>query len=91
MIAATQIAAATDRIDHGAARRISEAVLSFGRLPKVEARSRDIVRLLQSDKKTRNGVVHFVLPRNIGKVEVASDVPDRVILEAVNELRRLSK
>jgi 3-dehydroquinate synthase len=90
MIAATLIAAATDRIDKDAARRISDAVLGLGKLPKVEARSRDIVRLLQGDKKTRKGVVHFVLPREIGKVEIANDVSEEVIVEAVNELRRLS-
>ena len=90
MIAATHIAAATDRIDKNVAWRISNAVLSLGKLPGVEARSRDIVRLLQGDKKTRNGVVHFVLPREIGKVEVVNDVPEKVIVEAVNQLRRLS-
>jgi len=91
MIAATHIAAVTDRIDHNAARRIFDAVLSLGPLPRVEARSRDIVRLLRSDKKTRNGVIHFVLPRKIGKVEIVNDVPGKVVVEAVNELRRLSK
>jgi 3-dehydroquinate synthase len=90
MIAAAYIAAATDRIDNDAARRISDAVLGLGKLPKVTARSREIVRLLQGDKKTRKGVVHFVLPREIGKVEIANDVSEKVILEAVNELRRLS-
>ncbi len=90
MIAATHIAAATDRIDENLARRISSAVLNLGKLPRVEARSRDILRLLQGDKKTRNGVVHFVLPREIGKVEIVNDVPEKVVLKAVSELRRLS-
>jgi 3-dehydroquinate synthase len=49
------------------------------------------LRLLKSDKKTRNGVVHFVLPREVGKVEVVNDVPEQVVLEAVDELRRSSK
>ena len=79
MIAATHIAAATGRIDLTCAQRISDAVLSFGKLPSVKARSRDIVRLLTRDKKTRNGVVHFVLPTTIGKVEVVNDVPEKVI------------
>jgi 3-dehydroquinate synthase len=91
MIAATYIAAATGRIDSNVARRISTAVLNLGKLPRVEARSRDILRLLQGDKKTRSGVVHFVLPREIGKVEIANDVSEKAIVEAVNELRRLSK
>jgi 3-dehydroquinate synthase len=90
MIAASKIAVSLDKIDSNSAERITEAVLGFGSLPKVEARSRQILRLLQSDKKTRDGVVHFVLPRAIGKVEVVSGVPDRVVIEAVDELRRLS-
>ncbi|MGD0513770.1 MAG: 3-dehydroquinate synthase [Terriglobales bacterium] len=91
MIAATHIAAATGRIDSTAAQNIVETVLGFGRLPQVEARSRDIVRLLKRDKKTRNGVVHFVLPTEIGKVEIVNDVPEQLMVEAVDELRRLSK
>jgi 3-dehydroquinate synthase len=91
MIAATHVAAMTGRIDDNAAVRISNAVLSLGKLPKIEAGSRDIVRLLQSDKKTRDGVVHFVLPRKIGKVEIANDVTEKVLIGVLNELRRLSK
>ncbi|MGA8492625.1 MAG: 3-dehydroquinate synthase [Terriglobales bacterium] len=91
MIAATHIATKTGRIDNAAAQRISDAVLSFGTLPAVSARNRDIVRLLMKDKKTRNGVVHFVLPMEIGKVEIVNDVPEKVIVEAVKELRRLSR
>jgi 3-dehydroquinate synthetase len=53
--------------------------------------SRKILARLQNDKKTQNGVVHFILPREIGKVEVASDVPDRVVVDSVEELRRLSR
>ena len=63
----------------------------WARCPRFKARSRDILRLLKSDKKTRNGVVHFVLPREIGKVEIANDVPEQVVIEAVDELRRLSR
>jgi len=90
MIAATKIAAALDKIDAGSAQRITEAVLGLGPLPRVEARGRAILRLLQSDKKTRDGIVHFVLPCAIGKVEIVSGVPDRIVLEAVEELRQLS-
>jgi 3-dehydroquinate synthase len=46
---------------------------------------------LQADKKTRNGRVHFVLPTEIGKVEVVSDVPEKVVLGAVAEVCGLSK
>ena len=90
MIASANIAATVDRIDQATAERIKHAVRALGPLPKVEARSRSILRLLQSDKKTRNGVVHFVLPREIGKVEIANEVPEQAVIEAVEELRRLS-
>jgi 3-dehydroquinate synthase len=91
MIAATHIAAATGRIEADSAREITRAVLALGPLPKVSTRSRSILALLQSDKKTRNGVVHFVLPRAVGKVEIVNDVSAKIVLEAVDELRRLSK
>jgi len=44
-----------------------------------------------SDKKTVDGVAHFVLPREIGKVEIVHNVPDRAVLQAIEELRYLSR
>jgi 3-dehydroquinate synthase len=90
MIAATDIAARMGRCHGDVARRIRERMLSFAPLPKVNARSRDILRLLRTDKKTVNGVVNFVLPREIGKVEVVNDVPEAIVVDAVNGLRSLS-
>jgi 3-dehydroquinate synthase len=90
MIAAAKIATATDCLDPDAAARISEAVLFSGPLPKVKVRSRSILRRLQSDKKTRDGVVHFVLPTEIGKVQVVKDVPEQVVIKAVDDLRQMS-
>lgn len=91
MIAANNIALTVNRTDSVTAGRIADAVLSLGRLPEVNVSPRKILARLQSDKKTQNGVVHFILPREIGKVEVASDVPESAILSAVDELRRLSR
>jgi 3-dehydroquinate synthase len=91
MIAATRIAARLGRIDGHSASRITEAVLAFGRLPAIAVSSREIIRRLQADKKTKNGIVHFVLPTEIGRVQVVSDVPQEVVLGAVEELRRLSQ
>lgn len=91
MIAASHLAAETGRCDRDTATSIAQTTLRLAPLPRVTATSRDILRLLQSDKKTRNGIVHFVLPREIGKVELASDVPQAAVLDAVNEIRRLSR
>jgi 3-dehydroquinate synthase len=91
MIAATNIALSVGRTDSVTAGRIADAVLSLGRLPEVNVSSRKILARLQADKKTQNGVVHFILPREIGKVEVASDVPESAVVNSVDELRRLSR
>ncbi len=56
------------------------------------ARSFDhILKRLRSDKKTRQNVVHFILPREIGKVEIVSDVPETFVKSAVVEIRRLAR
>jgi 3-dehydroquinate synthase len=91
MIAATQIALALERIDGASARRIADAVRSLGPLPAVTTRSHRVIDLLRSDKKTRQGVVHFVLPREIGRVEIVNDVPGSVVAAAVDELRQASR
>jgi 3-dehydroquinate synthase len=90
MVAVTNIALAMGKISSVNAGKIAAAVLGLGRLPKVDVRPVNIVRRLQADKKTLDGTVHFVLPTDIGKVEVSSHVPEKVITEAVSELRRLS-
>jgi 3-dehydroquinate synthase len=90
MIAATCIAIATKRLDQQIGNRIVESVLALGPLPKVTASSRKILKLLQTDKKTSNRVVHFVLPTEIGRVAIVNDVPESIIVEAVNRLRKLS-
>ncbi|HEY6766863.1 MAG TPA: 3-dehydroquinate synthase [Candidatus Sulfotelmatobacter sp.] len=91
MIAATNIALKVGRTDSVTAGRITDAVLGLGRLPEVNVLPRKIIARLSSDKKTKDGIVHFVLPREIGKVEVANDVPQGAIIDAVEELRRLSR
>jgi 3-dehydroquinate synthase len=90
MIAATQIAAANGKLDRISERRIVEAVLKLGALPSVEVNAKSILRRLQTDKKTRQGTVHFVLPREIGKVDIVNDVPDELIMDALDELKKLS-
>jgi 3-dehydroquinate synthase len=91
LIAATNIALTVGSTDSVTAGRIADAVLSLGRLPELRVSARKILARLQADKKTQAGVVNFVLPREIGKVEIVADVPDNVVIGAVEELRRLSR
>jgi 3-dehydroquinate synthase len=91
MVAAAMIAAALQKTDSETARRIISSVLAYAPLPKVETRGKRIARRLMSDKKTIDGVVHFILPTELGRVEVISDVPERAVVQAVEELRYLSQ
>jgi 3-dehydroquinate synthase len=91
MVAASMIAAGMHRTSSQTAQRIIAAVLAYAPLPKVDIRSKNIVRRLLADKKTTHGVTHFILPREIGQVEVMDDVPERAVLQAVEELRYLSR
>src|SRR5258707_8746388 len=91
MIAATHIALSTGKLDSVTAGRITSAVLGFGRLPRMNWKTANIVKRLRSDKKTRQGVVHFILPREIGKVEISSDVPEAIVRSAIDEIRKLAR
>ena len=91
MVAASMISAAMQMSNSETARRIISSVLAYAALPKVESRGKRIVRRLAHDKKTMNGVVHFVLPVEVGKVEIVPDVPERAVIQAVEELRYLSQ
>ncbi len=91
MIAAARVAAGVGKLSEGDALRIRDATRDVGRLPKLEVRGKSILRRLQSDKKTRNGKVHFVLPTEIGKVEIVNDVPGELVLAAVKEIQELSR
>jgi 3-dehydroquinate synthase len=91
MVAASMIAAGMHKTTPQTAQKIISAVLAYAPLPRVETRSKNIARRILSDKKTVNGVAHFVLPREIGQVEIVRNVPDRAVLQAIEELRYLSR
>jgi 3-dehydroquinate synthase len=91
MVAAAMIGAGLQKTDADAARRIISAVLAYASLPPVSVRSKNVVRRLRADKKTLDGAIHFVLPVEIGRVEIVPDVPERAMLQAVDELRTLSQ
>jgi 3-dehydroquinate synthase len=91
MVAASRIGVGLEKTNPECARRIRSAVLAYASLPRVTARSRDVARRLRADKKTIDGAVHFVLPIEIGRVEIVRGVPERAVLAAIDELRTLSQ
>jgi 3-dehydroquinate synthase len=90
MIASTMIAVGLQMTSSLVAQRILSSILALAALPPVDVRSRNILKRLGQDKKTIDSKVHFVLPVEIGKVEIVSDVPERAILQSVEELRMMS-
>jgi 3-dehydroquinate synthetase len=90
MIAATQIALSTGRLDPVSAERITSATVSLGKLPRVKFQVAGVLKRLQTDKKTRQGVMHLVLPTQIGKVEIVNDVRTSVVRAAIEEIRKLA-
>lgn len=91
IVAASMIAAAMQKTEPETARRIIATVLAYASLPKVTSRGKRILKRLSADKKTLDGVVHFILPTELGKVEIVSDVPEKAVVQAVEELRYLSQ
>jgi len=91
MLAATIIAEESGRLEKATARRIIAAVQGYAMWPRFDASARNILRRLAHDKKTLNGVVHFVLPTSVGSVDIVSDVPERVVMRAIDKVQALAK
>ena len=91
MIAAARISLELGCCDGTACERVQCATLAWGKLPKVTVPTAAVRKLIQSDKKTEGAIVHFVLPREIGKVEIVKNVPSQAIALAMGEIRRLSR
>lgn len=91
MQAAARIALDVGVCDRVTYQRICDAVHAWGPLPEVNVQNAKALRLLQSDKKTEAGTVHFVLPREIGRVQIVKNVPEAAIIGALAEIRRASR
>jgi 3-dehydroquinate synthase len=95
MIAAARISHALDRLGRDDRGRIEGAIAALGRLPSLNrVNSKDVLGAIRHDKKIRDGAIHFVLPRAIGRVEVTPDVPFEVVRSVVrgilNDGKRVS-
>jgi 3-dehydroquinate synthase len=95
MIAAARIGRRLNKLNENDRARIENAVTSLGRLPSLAGIStKDVLQAVQHDKKARNGAIHFVLPREIGRVEITPDVSSEIVREVIkgllNDGKRLS-
>jgi len=91
MIAAAAIADDMRFSNNGTFDQIRGASLAWGSLPKVNLTASKAMTLIRSDKKSESGVVNFVLPKEIGQVEVVNRVPEAAVASALAQIRRLSR
>jgi len=92
MIAAARISLATQRISSSEAGRMESAVRAIGALPSLHGlKIERIMKALHQDKKVRDGSVHFILPLEIGRVEITRDVPLGLVRETTAALIHESK
>jgi 3-dehydroquinate synthetase len=91
MIAATMIGMGMQITDSLTAQRIIGLVRAYAPLPRVDVNSEGIAKRLLSDKKTVAGVPHFILPTGIGKVDVVNTVLARAVIQALEEIKKLSE
>ncbi len=52
-------------------------------------REKDFIRFMRHDKKVRQGVIRYVLPKSIGKVEVFADISDDEVEALILELKKV--
>jgi 3-dehydroquinate synthase len=83
MIAAARIGRALEKLTDVDRARIESTIGAVGRLPALRLKRRDVLNALQHDKKVRDGAIHFVLPRAIGRVEITPNVPFNVVRDVV--------
>lgn len=87
MRAATRIAEDRQMIRASEASRIYDLISAYGPVPALPPLDpASISARLLSDKKTRHGVVHFVLPEKIGVVKVVSGIPTSVVEDSLRWL-----
>jgi 3-dehydroquinate synthase len=65
------------------AERLVELIMAYGPLPPVRISPRQVLALVESDKKTVYGVSHFVLTPKIGSAKVVSGIDSRIVRAAV--------
>jgi 3-dehydroquinate synthase len=87
MMAAARLAAARGALAAEAADALAALVAQMGPLPPVaDLAVADAVAAIRQDKKIVEGRLHFVLPRDIGRVEVVDDVTEAELARALTTI-----
>jgi 3-dehydroquinate synthase len=87
MRAASRIAERMGLLPTAERETIEAAIALIGRVPSANTIAlSDIISAMHRDKKVEAGRAHFVLPVEIGKVVIRSDVPSQVIRAALKDV-----
>jgi 3-dehydroquinate synthase len=87
MIAAVRISSALGRMPEEQALRVEAVIRSIGDLPVLSGlKLASVMDALQHDKKVKDGKLHFILPLEIGRVEITSAVPLEMLRETVKAI-----
>ncbi len=84
MIAATRLAVSRGLLQPAEGNRIEAVIHTYGPLPAFYVSARKLVALTGSDKKTRSGVLSYILPTSLGSVIAVQDLGSAELL-AVTE------
>ncbi len=86
MRAASRIAERMEMLDSRERAAIDEVILSAGNIPTANSLALDDIMLaISRDKKAEAGRVAFVLPVEIGRVVIRSDVPLQIVRSALKD------
>jgi len=89
MRVATRLAEDRSLLDAQHAGRIHSLIQAYGPLPKLPAVSAArLTKRMLADKKTRQGVLHFVLPTRIGQVRIVPGIPAQDAAQALASLKK---
>jgi len=90
MVAASYIGVAHGITPEKVAAKVTSAVQAFGPLPEANLPDESLRPFLAADKKSRFGVRHFVLLKDIGRTVIANDVSETAIAQGLQAMRNAS-
>lgn len=87
MYAAARLAAERGVLDNEAVRRLGAALELYGFRTRAEiGNTKRLIEIMKTDKKARDGVIRFILPRKIGEVFAADDVTEEEITDVIDNI-----
>src|SRR5690348_13003195 len=73
------------------AERMSQLVRKVGPLPPIDdIEPRRVLGLLSQDKKSIGGRIQWVIPERIGRVQIVSGVPQKIVTAAFRDVQRMN-